>query len=45
VAEGAAAVAVAGVATGRVPRGYGPLVVVLTGRNIALPRLAAVLAG
>jgi threonine dehydratase len=45
VAEGAAAVAVAGVATGRVARGDGPLVVVLTGRNVALPRLAAVLAG
>jgi threonine dehydratase len=44
VAEGAAAVAVAGVMTGRVPRGDGPLVVILTGRNIALPRLAAILA-
>jgi threonine dehydratase len=45
VAEGAAAVAVAGVMTGRVPRGDGPLVVILTGRNIALPRLATILAG
>ena len=44
VAEGAAAVAVAGVMTGRVPRGDGPLVVILTGRNIALPRLAAIFA-
>jgi threonine dehydratase len=45
VAEGAAAVAVAGVMTGRVERGAGPTVVILTGRNIALPRLAAVLTG
>jgi threonine dehydratase len=44
VAEGAAAVAVAGVMTGRVARGDGPVVVVLTGRNIALERLATVLA-
>ena len=44
VAEGAAGVGVAGVATGRVARGDGPLVVVVTGRNIALPRLAAILA-
>jgi threonine dehydratase len=44
VAEGAAAVAVAGVITGRVARGDGPVVVILTGRNIALPRLVAVLA-
>ena len=43
VAEGAGAAAVAGVMKGRVARGDGPLVVVVTGRNIALPRLAAVL--
>jgi threonine dehydratase len=45
VAEGAAAAAVAGVMTGRVVVGEGPVVVVVSGRNIALPRLAAVLAG
>jgi threonine dehydratase len=44
VAEGAAAAAVAGVMTDRVERGDGPLVVILSGRNIALPRFAAVLA-
>ena len=44
VAEGAGAAAVAGVMCGRVERGDAPLVVVVTGRNIALPRLAAVLA-
>ena len=45
VAEGAGATAVAGVMAGRVPRTDGePLVVVVTGRNIALPRLAAILA-
>ena len=44
VAEGAGAAAVAGVMCGRVERGDGPLVVVVTGRNIALERLAAVLA-
>ena len=44
VAEGAGAAAVAGVMCGRVERGDGPLVVIVTGRNIALPRLAAVLA-
>jgi threonine dehydratase len=44
VAEGAGAVAVAGVLAGRVPRGDEPLVAVITGRNIALPRLAEVLA-
>ena len=44
VAEGAGAAAVAAVMTGRVARGDGPLVVVVTGRNIALPRLAEVLA-
>jgi threonine dehydratase len=43
VAEGAGAAAVAGVMAGRVTRGDGPLVVVVTGRNIALKRLAAVL--
>jgi hypothetical protein len=30
--------------TGRVPQGDAPLVVIVSGRNIALPRLAAVLA-
>ena len=44
VAEGAGATAVAAALTGRLPRGDEPLVVVVTGRNIALPRLAAVLA-
>jgi threonine dehydratase len=44
VAEGAGATAVAGVLAGRVPRGDEPLVVVVTGRNIALARLADVLA-
>jgi threonine dehydratase len=44
VAAGAGATAVAGVMTGRVPQGDPPLVVVVSGRNIALPRLAAVLA-
>lgn len=43
VAEGAGAVAAAGVLAGRVPRGEGALVVVVSGRNIALPRLAEVL--
>jgi threonine dehydratase len=43
VAEGAGAAAVAGLMSGRVERGDGPLVAVVTGRNIALPRLAAVL--
>ena len=45
VAEGAGAAAVAGVMADRVTRGPGPLAVVVSGRNIALPRLAAVLAG
>ena len=45
VAEGAGAIGVAALLTGRVVRGDDPLVVVVTGRNIALPRLAAVLAG
>jgi threonine dehydratase len=45
VAEGAGATAVAAVMAGRVaPAEEQPLVVVVTGRNIALPRLAAVLA-
>jgi threonine dehydratase len=44
VAEGAGAAAVAGVMAGRVPRGEEPLIVVVTGRNIALPRLAGILA-
>ena len=43
VAEGAGATAVAAVMAGRVPRGDERLVAVVTGRNIALPRLAAVL--
>jgi threonine dehydratase len=44
VAEGAGAVAVAGVLAGRIAGGRGePLVVVVTGRNVALPRLAEVL--
>ena len=43
VAEGAGASAVAAVMAGRMPRGDEPLVVVVSGRNIALPRLAAVL--
>jgi threonine dehydratase len=43
VAEGAGAAAVGGVMTGRVARGDGPLVVVVTGRNVELARLAAVL--
>jgi threonine dehydratase len=45
VAEGAGAAAVAGVLAGRVPSGDAPLVAVVSGRNIALPRLAEVLAG
>jgi len=44
VAEGAGAVAAAGVLAGRVPRVEGALVVVVSGRNIALERLARVLA-
>jgi len=44
VAEGAGAAAVAGVMAGRVERGDEPLVAVVSGRNIALPRLAAILA-
>ena len=43
VAEGAGAAAVAGLMAGRVERGPGALVVVVTGRNIALGRLAVVL--
>src|SRR5215207_3525722 len=43
VAEGAGAAAVAGVMAGRMERGPGALVVVVTGRNIELARLAAVL--
>src|SRR5215207_5939365 len=45
VAEGAGAAAVAGLLAERVERGSGPLVVVVTGRNIELRRLAAVLGG
>jgi threonine dehydratase len=44
VAEGAGAVAAAAVMSGRVERSGEALVVVVSGRNIALPRLAAVLA-
>jgi len=44
VAEGAGATAVAAVLAGKVERGGAPLVVAVTGRNIALDRLAAVLA-
>jgi len=44
VAEGAGAVAAAGVLTGRVSRGDGALVIVVSGRNVALERLAGVLA-
>jgi threonine dehydratase len=43
VAEGAGATAAAAVLAGRVEPGDAPLVVVVSGRNIALPRLAAVL--
>ncbi|MGI8780432.1 MAG: threonine ammonia-lyase [Solirubrobacteraceae bacterium] len=43
VAEAAGAAAVAGAMAGRVVRGEGPLVVIISGRNIALTRLAAVL--
>ena len=43
VAEGAGAAGVAAALAGRIPRGDGALVIVVTGRNIALPRLAAVL--
>ena len=45
VAEGAGAAAVAGVMAGRVERGPSALVVVVTGRNIELRRLSAVLGG
>jgi threonine dehydratase len=45
VAEGAGAVAAAGVRAGRVARREGALVVVVSGRNIALDRLARVLRG
>ena len=44
VVEGAGAVAVAALMTGRLARGDGALVLVVSGRNIALSRLAAVLA-
>ena len=44
VAEGAGATAVAALLAGKVERGGAPLVVAVTGRNIALDRLAAVLA-
>ena len=45
VAEGAGAAAVAAAISGRLERVEGALVLLVTGRNIALPRLAAVLAG
>jgi threonine dehydratase len=44
VAEGAGAAAVGAVMAGRVERGPGALAIVVTGRNIELARLAAVLA-
>ncbi len=44
VAEGAGAAAVAAVLAGKVDPGDGPTVVLVTGRNIALPLLASVLA-
>jgi threonine dehydratase len=44
VAEGAGAVAAAGVRAGRVVPGEGAVVVVVSGRNVALDRLARVLA-
>jgi threonine dehydratase len=44
VAEGAGATAVAGVMAGRAPAGDAPLAIVVTGRNIALRRLAELLA-
>jgi len=44
VAEGAGAAAVAAVMAGRVDRSDGAAAVVVTGRNIALPRLAEILA-
>jgi threonine dehydratase len=44
VAEGAGAIGVAAVLAGRVEPGDDPVVVVVSGRNIALPRLAEVLA-
>jgi threonine dehydratase len=43
VAEGAGAAGVAALMTGVIEPGSGPTVVVVTGRNIALPRLAGVL--
>jgi threonine dehydratase len=43
VAEGAAAAAVAAVRAGRVEGGEQPIVVVVSGRNIAAPRLAGLL--
>jgi threonine dehydratase len=43
VAEGAGAASVAAIMSGRVEWGDGPLVAIVSGRNIALPRLAAVL--
>jgi threonine dehydratase len=44
VAEGAGAAAVAALMAGRVDRSDGAAAVVVTGRNIALPRLAEILA-
>ncbi len=43
VSEGAGAVGVAAAMTGRLPRGPGPLAILVTGRNIALPTLGAIL--
>jgi threonine dehydratase len=45
VAEGAGAAAVAGAMAGRVRRDGEPLAIVVTGRNVELARLAAVLGG
>lgn len=45
VAEGAGAAAVAAVRSGNVGLGTGPAVVLVTGRNIAPPLLASILAG
>ena len=39
VAEGAGAAAVAGLLAGKIEPGGGPVVAVITGRNVTLPRL------
>ena len=43
VSEGAGAVGVAAAMTGRIPRGPGPMAILVTGRNIALPTLGGIL--